>query len=487
MNKEKDEDLDKLFKKGLEDPVSEPTFRDVDWDAMEQKLDKGKKRPVIIFWLPVIGSAAALILIFLGYLYLKPEVVKPGKKEQMAVAAHPDTNSANQAKNNTGTSGEPARKGADSSKQQTQTTAQYAVRPSPQSHGQKRNSFFTLSSGKDRRNATGKGANKVVDGSKANNVQPDAIGDQRVIANNVVVGKTQPGKVNSKTQLGTANGKTALATADDQKQKDIQDNMLAGKTQLGTADNKTQLGTADSKIQLGTADDQKPKDKAADALASATVTVPSSVNVGNKQKMGSHPQFAVSVWASSDLNGVNSAFQQSKIGGNFGAAFSVTFAKKWTISTGATYDIKPYLTSFDNYHTNHPFNEAPATVNANCRMLEIPLLVNYQVYSQHANRISLGTGLSSYFMLREDYQFNYADPYPSSITHFTVINKNQNILSVLNLNATYTHQINSKVGVILQPYLKVPLSDVGASQVRLQSSGVAVGFSWNLNAFSKPK
>ncbi len=174
MDKEKDEDLDKLFKKGLEDPVSEPAFRDADWDAMEQMLDKRKKRPAIIFWLPIIGSAAALILIFLGYLFLKPEVVKPGKKEQMAVTnkIKADTNPANQAKNNTGTSGGPARKGADSSKQQTQTTAQYAVKPSPQSHGQKSNSFFTLSPGKDRRNATGKDINKATDGSKANNIQP---------------------------------------------------------------------------------------------------------------------------------------------------------------------------------------------------------------------------------------------------------------------------------------------------------------------------
>ena len=120
-------------------------------------------------------------------------------------------------------------------------------------------------------------------------------------------------------------------------------------------------------------------------------------------------------------------------------------------------------------------------------MLEIPVNVNYQVYRQRANKITLGTGLSSYFMLREDYKFNYTDPYPTSPTNYTVINKNRNILSVLNLDATYTHQINSKVGVILQPYLKVPLTDVGASQVRLQSSGVALGLSWNLSASSKPK
>jgi hypothetical protein len=68
-----------------------------------------------------------------------------------------------------------------------------------------------------------------------------------------------------------------------------------------------------------------------------------------------------------------------------------------------------------------------------------------------------------------------------------VINKNRNILSVLNLDVTYTHQINSKFGVTVQPYTKVPLSDVGYSQVKLQSTGVALGINWNINASSKPK
>src|ERR1700748_1144002 len=120
--KEKDEDLDKLFKKGLEDPVNEPAFREADWGAMEQMLDKGKKRPAIIYWLPVIGSAAALVLLFLGYLFFKPDAVKPGKKEQMAVNQKNITKPAEQEKSNTGTSGEPARQAADSSKQQTKAS-----------------------------------------------------------------------------------------------------------------------------------------------------------------------------------------------------------------------------------------------------------------------------------------------------------------------------------------------------------------------------
>src|SRR3977135_1205550 len=108
MDNEKDEELDKLFRRGLEDPVNEKAFRETDWDAFEQMLVKGKKRSAIVYWLPIIGSAAALVLIFLGYLFLRPDIVKPGKKDQIAVthSAKPADKgkTGDQAKSNTGTS-----------------------------------------------------------------------------------------------------------------------------------------------------------------------------------------------------------------------------------------------------------------------------------------------------------------------------------------------------------------------------------------------
>jgi hypothetical protein len=462
MSNEKDEELDKLFRKRLEDPVNEPAFRDADWDAMEQMLGKGKKRPAIIYWLPILGSVAALLLIFLGYLFLKPEVVKPTKQDQMAAnhRAKPDTGSkpADQQKDNTGISGEPARKVADNNKKQMPTSAKYAGTPASVRHGQKGKSFFTLSSGKVRRTTTGQSPVDTANNTTAETAntiakttQPAIVNSQPVVANNTVPGK--------KDTEAVVNNKTDMSAADN---------------------------SATAALQA------KQKDSAANAntLASAT-TVPVKAKAVSLKKTGNRPQFAIGVLASSDLNGVNSSFQQSKVGSNFGATLSVTFGKKWTISTGAVYAIKPYLTSFDNYHTAYQFTTTPPeSVYANCRMLDIPLNINYQVYSMQANRITLGTGLSSYFMLREDYKFNYSNLYAAGTGPggFTVINKNHNILSVLNLDVTYTHQINSKFGVTVQPYLKVPLADVGASQVRLQTTGVALGLSWNINNASiKPK
>lgn len=499
MSTEKEENkLEKLFKNGLEDPVNEPAFREADWDAMEQMLDEGRKRRSgMVYLLPIISGIAAMLLMFLGYVFFKSNETKPVKKNQVA-ATHPTkTEVTDKAKNNTGTNGEPTRQLADSGKQQTKSAEYAATGPAQTSRAESGKTFFPLSSGKVRR-GTGTGSQnsnneqQILAGSPAKNttndktalITADGKANQKV---NVLANNGKNVTTADRTGLTTADDKTALGTADG-KANQKGDVLANNGNKTIKADDRTVLGTADSKTQVSAADA-----KGGQKIIAANPTSKNSKSA-IRQNPGSRPIFALGVIASSDLNGVNSSFQQSKIGGNFGAMFSATF-KKWTISTGAQYDVKPYLTSFDNYHTSYQFPTNPSTVRADCRMLDIPLNVNYQVYRQRANSISIGTGLSSYFMLREDYQFNYdngsASGYgggtPTGPLHYTVVNRNHNILSVLNIDATYTHQINSKFGVTVQPYTKVPLSDVGASQVRLQSTGVAFGINWNINASSKPK
>ena len=118
-------------------------------------------------------------------------------------------------------------------------------------------------------------------------------------------------------------------------------------------------------------------------------------------------------------------------------------------------------------------------------MLDVPLNVGYQVYHKNKDMFMVGTGLSSYFMLQEAYSFSYANAGTTGPTNYTVPNPDKYLFKILNLNATYERQISSKAGVTVEPYLKMPLADIGYSQVKLQTAGVAVGLTWNLSS-SKP-
>jgi hypothetical protein len=87
MKDEKDNHLDKVFQKGLRDPV-EPGYREQDWNSLEQMLGKSKKSRGAMFWLPVLSSAA-VILVVSGWWLLRPRPIQNRmQKQQPQLAAH---------------------------------------------------------------------------------------------------------------------------------------------------------------------------------------------------------------------------------------------------------------------------------------------------------------------------------------------------------------------------------------------------------------
>jgi hypothetical protein len=410
MNKEQDEELDDLFKKGLGDPVDQASYKEEDWTSLERMLKKHRKPKGIVYLLPVLSSAAALLLLFLAWWSLRP------KAAHHYSSGHIQAVISQHAKN-TGNSGGSTRQPIDH-KQNKTLSSNYAENSRVGKVGGKSRSFFPLSSDRTRRDTTGNEQNNTF------NRQPDlvlAAVSQKEIFEPVSMISQPVYPVDIPLVAGPVNGLPV---------------------------------TKNDKIKV-------------------------------KPQSTFHPQFAITVLAASDLNGVGS-FQQSEVGTNAGLLFSAGVSRKFTITTGAIYSVKPYTTGFGNYHTPYQFPVDPVNVAADCKMLDIPIDFGYQIYNKHQNKISIGTGLSSYIMLQESYKFNYANQVTAGPANFTVPNSDGYYLAVLNLNATYERQLNSKVGISVQPYLKLPLTNIGYSQARLQTTGVAVGLVWNLNTFKKP-
>jgi len=414
MNKENDKGLDNLFKKKLEDPVDQAGYKEEDWANLEQMLDKHKKRRGIIYWLPIISSVAALLLLFLGWWNFRPQVVHHNPKNGFLAVNH-------HKQSHTGTGDGPSRQPINQKHFQT-NNADYAINTTINKSPRASKSIIKLSVAGSRRNSTGP-------------IQA------------VTTGKA------------TRN----------------EDEALLAESPVPVFESEQFIAVPVNPIYLQNKN-TNPETNAA---------VPENVKIKAGKQAAFRPRFALSVLAAPDINGVGS-FQESKVGTNVGLLFSAGLFKKFTISTGVLYSDKPYLTAFENYHTQYQFPVNPVNVAANCQMLDIPVNIGYQVYNKHQNKISIGTGLSSYIMLHQSFTFNYANPYSTGPSNFNVPNSSGYFFGVLNLNATYERQLNSKVGISFQPYLKLPLTNIGYSQVRLQTTGVAVGLTWNLNSFSKP-
>ncbi|RKR83526.1 hypothetical protein BDD43_3736 [Mucilaginibacter gracilis] len=431
MRTEREKELDELFRKGLENPTRDTNFRDDDWDAMEALLDKNKKRRGIIFWLPILGSVAALLILALGWLFI-------GNKHNTHV-----TDKITHVNKPVSGNGR---------KLDTVTVTATARAGQP---------LLT-------NNSTANSSNKI---NNSNNTSQKA-GASR-IRNRSLLNKNFAYNAHLNNRY-----------SDSYQQPNQTDN--AGHIDILQVSNSNLLSANLPSINLPDMNSELANGKLPMATLKPIVNTLVGKNKPTIKKTGSfHPNLAITVLASPDINAVSSSFQNSKVGTNVGILFSVGVSKKFTISTGALYSNKPYMTDFGNYHTNYRFSTNPESVSANCKVLDIPINVDYQFYNKYKNKFSIGSGLSSYFMLRENYHYNYEYANTAGPVEYNIANKNKYFLGVLNLDVTYQRQINAKFSLNVQPYLKVPLTNIGYSQVKLQSTGVAVGVTWNVG--SSPK
>jgi hypothetical protein len=454
MNTENEKRLDDLFKKKLEDPVDEIRYEEGDWDKLEQLLGKRKGKGIINIW-PMLAAIAAMLLVFVGWWALKPKTTGQQTGGQIQMAAH--------AKKDTII--EKSVKGITKERDTIYGTKAIA----------KLKRFDTI---------VGKKQSFIRQGA------PDAVMDKQ----KVFVGKKATG-INAKQPNQPVsplynNEKQQTAVAPGYSKKDtIMDKLSVSSKVSNNAVAVNPAPVVKSETTTSQPAIIQPSAGTKNGLAAYT-----PVRLKAKPQVAYRPQFTLSIVAAPDLNGVSS-FAQSKVGTNLGLTFAAGVSRKLTFSTGVLYSVKPYSTNFNNYRLGVKWPVSPQAVTADCRMLDIPLNVSYQVYHSNQNSFSFGTGLSSYIMLHESYKFEYASSgtgsYGSSSSAagpstYSVPGTSKYFFGVMNINATYEHQIDSKVGISIQPYMKIPLSNIGYSQVKLQSTGVAIGLSWNLNSLRKP-
>ena len=195
--------------------------------------------------------------------------------------------------------------------------------------------------------------------------------------------------------------------------------------------------------------------------------------------------FGISISAGPDISGVQ-LDNPGRIATNLGLGFSYVISPAFTLRAGFYADKKIYSVGPDDYKaTNGTGNyDYLENIDANCFVYSIPINVNYNFKKIKNHNWFLSTGLSSYLMKRETYKYYYK--YPSGQTNtknLTIHNQNQNFLSMLNLSGGYQYYFNNRISVMGEPYLNLPLSGVGAGNVRLKSGGIL--FTVTVNPFLK--
>jgi hypothetical protein len=166
----------------------------------------------------------------------------------------------------------------------------------------------------------------------------------------------------------------------------------------------------------------------------------------------------------------------TKISSNLGLLLTYPLSKKMSISTGAIYARKLYDYG-GNVATVGQAN-LPWSLNADCYVIDVPVNVNYQILSKKNYSITLNSGVSSYFMLKEKYKFSSTDA--AGVTQQSMLelnNQNKHLLGIANISVSIERKVSDKVSVGIQPFIKLPLTGIGYYDYNLRSRGVALSLS----------
>ena len=172
-----------------------------------------------------------------------------------------------------------------------------------------------------------------------------------------------------------------------------------------------------------------------------------------------------------------------KITLQYGLQLGYAISQRFTLRTGFFISKKIYSVGADDYHAQGSYyNNYLQTVDANCKVYEIPLLATYNFAGTKMGGWFLSAGLSSYFMKRESYDYFYKYPGGTTYTdNYTVSNKNKHYFSIIDFSTGYERKINRRLSISAEPYIKLPVTGIGVGKIKLSSAGIL--FSVNVKPF----
>jgi hypothetical protein len=166
----------------------------------------------------------------------------------------------------------------------------------------------------------------------------------------------------------------------------------------------------------------------------------------------------------------------------FGGSLGYSFGKRLSMqagifSTKKLYEAGPGDYNYYNLKVNH--------VEADCRVMEIPVTVNYLLHSSGKNMFFGTAGFASLIMKKEIYDIDFVSSTGIQLYRQKIYQTNAfNAFSTMLLGAGYGYSINKHFSFSAEPYMKIPLYGVGEGKVKINSAGILLGLQYG---FGKKK
>ncbi|RSK35335.1 hypothetical protein [Hymenobacter metallilatus] len=172
-----------------------------------------------------------------------------------------------------------------------------------------------------------------------------------------------------------------------------------------------------------------------------------------------------------------------RVGGTMGVALEYRLTSRFRVRTGLVRSVKRYAARGSDYNPPPTYwtHRIPVNqVDANCRILEIPLDVRYDVTIRPGQTLYASAGVTSLLMRRERYRYLYEYNGQYIDKTWSIDQSGNAAFSLLQLGVGLERAVGSRWLVQAEPFVKIPLSGVGFGQIKLSSSGVMLGIKYGL-------
>lgn len=222
------------------------------------------------------------------------------------------------------------------------------------------------------------------------------------------------------------------------------------------------------------------------ATASASGGRPRIVHSSNRftddQTLDTKSRLNIGIVVSPDLSTAGGIRQFEQPGYKFGIRTSYDLAPNISIETGIIRSNVRYSAGISSYdlpgYQNNPNNLS--SIYAECMILDIPLNVTFNFWNLSNSRFFASAGLSSYVMLSEDYTFSYDYSYPGQETNYSERSGKTHLFSNSSLSIGYEYDIHKNWSLSAEPFIKIPLKEVGWGNARLYTLGSFVTLNYRL-------
>lgn len=177
----------------------------------------------------------------------------------------------------------------------------------------------------------------------------------------------------------------------------------------------------------------------------------------------------------------------SSPGSSVGILVGYQLRKRLSINVGLMRSSKHYTGYGNDYQPPYGYWKArtngvvPNEIYGSCRILEIPLIIQYDILQRNRSRVFAGGGISTYLMSDEQYQYRFSAPNPGADQGWSSEGATSSYpLAIGHFSFGYERQISTRVNVGIEPFLKVPFAGIGWTDIQLFSTGAFVNVRYRL-------